>query len=215
MSDVATTTPPQDPPNAGDGTTPTGDQTATPTETALGGNRASKGGGDPEKPEAITLKFPEGAAEDKALLEDFTKFATEHKMSSATAQASFERYLKGTADALTQAQAKALEKHNSRVTAWGEALKTDKEIGGATYDASMALAKAAVQKFGSPELTKVLNETGLGNHPELVRLMVKVGKAISEDSISGSQGAEAEDNTYEGRLKKLTTALYHQDDNKE
>jgi hypothetical protein len=34
---------------------------------------------------------------------------------------------------------------------------------------------------GSP-LRVALNESGFGNHPEMIRLMAKVGKAIGEDS---------------------------------
>ena len=41
--------------------------------------------------------------------------------------------------------------------------------------------------FGTPELRDVLNMTGLGNHPEIIRAFYRAGKAISEDAfVSGS-----------------------------
>ena len=43
--------------------------------------------------------------------------------------------------------------------------------------------------FATPELKKALNETGFGNHPELVRLFVKIGKSLSEDSFT-TKGAD-------------------------
>jgi hypothetical protein len=38
-----------------------------------------------------------------------------------------------------------------------------------------------VTGFGTPELRTLLNESGLGNHPEVIRMMYRAGKAISED----------------------------------
>jgi hypothetical protein len=40
-----------------------------------------------------------------------------------------------------------------------------------------------MQQFGTPELKAALEQTGMGNHPELVRLFAKVGKAMGEDSL--------------------------------
>ena len=37
--------------------------------------------------------------------------------------------------------------------------------------------------FGTPELKTYLNDTGLGNHPDLVKAFVKIGKAMSEDGM--------------------------------
>ncbi|MEC7472463.1 MAG: hypothetical protein VX946_03765 [Pseudomonadota bacterium] len=50
----------------------------------------------------------------------------------------------------------------------------------------------AIEKFGSPELRQVLNDSGLGNHPELVKFCHRIGKAISDDSLvlGGTQGKD-------------------------
>ena len=45
--------------------------------------------------------------------------------------------------------------------------------------------KKALDKFGSPELQQVLTKSGLGNHPAVIRLLLRAGKAISEDTIIG------------------------------
>lgn len=62
-------------------------------------------------------------------------------------------------------------------------MKADKEIGGDKLTASLSKAQQALETFGTPELKEYLNETGLGNHPELVKAFVKIGKAMSEDNM--------------------------------
>jgi hypothetical protein len=48
----------------------------------------------------------------------------------------------------------------------------------------LALAAKARDKFGAPGLTEILNQSGLGSHPEVVKFFVAVGKAISEDTFA-------------------------------
>jgi len=73
---------------------------------------------------------------------------------------------------------------------WAESAKTDKEFGGDKLPESLMSAKKALEAFGTPELKTLLNESGLGNHPDVIRFMVRAGKAISEDGfVSGARGA--------------------------
>jgi hypothetical protein len=86
--------------------------------------------------------------------------------------------------------AQAQAQHDARVAEWEGLTKSDKEFGGAKFDENMVMAKTALKQFGSPELVKLLNDSGLGNHPELVRVFVRAGKAISEDTfVTGGQSA--------------------------
>jgi hypothetical protein len=64
-----------------------------------------------------------------------------------------------------------------------------KEFGNA-FDQEIRLAKGAVAKFGGDELAAMLDETGLGDNPHLVRAFAKIGRAIAEDEILG-EGAHA------------------------
>jgi hypothetical protein len=66
--------------------------------------------------------------------------------------------------------------------AWVDAAKADKEIGGDKLNENLGLAKTALGKFGTPELRELLNTSRLANNPEVIRLLVKVGRAISDDS---------------------------------
>ena len=68
-------------------------------------------------------------------------------------------------------------------TDWASASTTDKEFGGDKLTENLGFARKAMDTFGTPELKTMLNDTGLGNHPDVVRFMVRAGKAISEDRI--------------------------------
>jgi hypothetical protein len=65
---------------------------------------------------------------------------------------------------------------------WEAAITADKDIGGDKLPENLAIAKKALADFGTPALTELLEKSKLGNHPEVIRFMVKAGKAISQDS---------------------------------
>lgn len=68
---------------------------------------------------------------------------------------------------------------------WAKDAKADKEIGGAKFDASLGLAAKALDMLGFPkgsEFRKLLDDTGLGNHPDMIRAFARVGAKVGEDS---------------------------------
>ena len=202
MSDVTTPAPAQGSPTPAAATTstpaaaPTGAApagAAVPAQgTVLGGDSGTAPTGEPKGTPAAPVdfepKFPEGVEKDDALAGEYKKFAKEQGLDPAKAQAGFEHLVKTRAATVDGLKTSAAEAHRQRVTEWATALKTDKEIGGAQYDQNVAIAMKAVTKFGSPEFVEFLNKTGLGSHPDMVRIMYRVGKAISEDTIAGTAG---------------------------
>ena len=72
---------------------------------------------------------------------------------------------------------------------WAEQSKADPEFGGANFNQNMGQIAAAYQQFATPELKQLLDASGLGNHPEVVRLFYRVGKALSQDTGVRAQGA--------------------------
>ena len=135
-----------------------------------------------ELPEKYDLKLPEDLmfSADEVLMVE--KEARELGLNQEKAQKLLEarnedrvKYKEGQTKVFTDA-----------VKAWAEALPSDQEIAGkdgTEYAANIARAKQALDKFGSPKLKQELDKTGLGNHPELVRLFVRIGKAMKEDSF--------------------------------
>jgi len=142
----------------------------------------------PEKYEAF--KLPEGTELDATALAEFEPIAKELGMTQEGAQRVVDLYA-GQVAKLAEAQQKLI---GDTVAEWAKTAQADKEYGGDKFGANIAIAQKAISDFGSPELAKMLNETGLGNHPELIRFCLNIGKKLSEDStVRGSKSAAAVD----------------------
>lgn len=78
---------------------------------------------------------------------------------------------------------------------WIEQSKVDKEFGGDKLKENLAVANKALKAFGSPELVALFEQSGLGDHPEIIRVFYRAGKTISEDHFVGhdSTGKEVRD----------------------
>jgi len=59
---------------------------------------------------------------------------------------------------------------------------------GNKYAGKIDMATRAFAQFSSPELKSVMNETGLGNHPEMIRAFSKIGEILGEDSLVVGSG---------------------------
>lgn len=142
----------------------------------------------PETPQGAPEKYadfvaPEGTAIDAGLIGEFSEVAKELNLPQASAQKVIDKMV----PVMAKRQAQQLAEASSQ---WAEQSKTDKEFGGASLDENLGMAKKALDTFASPDLRKLLNESGLGNHPEIIRTFYKVGKAISEDKfVTGGTGS--------------------------
>lgn len=141
------------------------------------GDKTDDKAGDEAKPDAFahkaeeyTFVLPDGAEPDAAQAEQFTAFALENKVPPELAQK--------LVDFHADVMAKQVKAWTDTVAAWGEATKTDKEYGGTGYEANMATANRALKEFGSPALGEAARTYGWGNHPEFVRFMFNVGRAL-------------------------------------
>ncbi|HVJ40140.1 MAG TPA: hypothetical protein VM639_01535 [Dongiaceae bacterium] len=83
---------------------------------------------------------------------------------------------------------------------WQQAVKADREIGGAKLGSNLAIAAKAVDRFGGEALRQALNISGAGNHPDVVRAFIRIGKAISEDALVLGRGVAHE---YRSRADRL------------
>lgn len=141
--------------------------------------------GEQAKPEGAPDKYefnaPEGAQFDPHTIEQFSEVAKELNLSQGDAQ----KVLDKIAPALAEKQSRMIEAARAE---WAESARTDKEFGGNKLTENLAVAKKALDQFGTPELRALLNESGLGNHPEIIRAFYRAGKAISEDGfVSGGR----------------------------
>jgi len=74
----------------------------------------------------------------------------------------------------------------SRNTTWLETAKNDPSIGGENFDATISSAAQAVSLYGGTkvqqaEVAKVLQETGVENHPAILRLLSNITKVAAKE----------------------------------
>ncbi|ELG5718325.1 peptidase [Escherichia coli] len=131
-------------------------------------------------PEKYEFKPAEGQELDTAALEQFEPIARELNLTNEQAQKMVDLYGTKIMPMVQQQQAEAWQKTTEQ---WAADVKADKEIGGDKLTANLSAAQRALDQFGTPELKEYLNATGLGNHPDLVKTFVKIGKAMSEDGM--------------------------------
>ena len=62
---------------------------------------------------------------------------------------------------------------------------------GKNYDGKLDYAKRAFAQFATPELSALMDESGMGNHPEVLRAFSKVGEMMGEDSLVVGTGLGA------------------------
>lgn len=122
-----------------------------------------------------TFTFPEGVEVDEAGVADVVGVSKELNLSQASAQ----KFI----DAAVAMRARDAERLETVHNGWIAAAETDKEYGGTKLKESLAVAQKALKEFGSPELGELLAGARLGNHPEVIRLLVRVGNRISEAPI--------------------------------
>lgn len=86
------------------------------------------------------------------------------------------------------AEQAGLEQRQGLVTGWEKSLREDAAFGGANFDANVGVAQKALSQFGTPELSTMLKESGLGSHPEVVRLFHRIGQQLAEGQLHSGSG---------------------------
>ncbi len=131
---------------------------------------------------------PEGAPEHYAftpvagvqlaeeVLGSFSEVARELNLTQDAAQKVLDRV----APVIARQQQAAMQAVSAQ---WVSEASADKEIGGDRLQQNLAIAKKARDAFGTDGLRRLLNESRIGNHPEMIRFFVRAGQAISEDSF--------------------------------
>jgi hypothetical protein len=160
-------------------------------------------------PEKYELKLPDESTLDPATIERTAATARELGLSQDAAQGVLNFAAKladDHVDALLAAQQPGGADWEKRQTDWKAKIAADPDIGGSKLEASQNLAKRVLVTFFDPEVTKFLHETGYASHPGVVKALVQIGKAMSEDRLiqppAGGAGKKAPaDKFYEDTTK--------------
>jgi len=140
------------------------------------------------------LKLPEHLKGCELHWQSFKQLAAELELSDETVQKLLDWEAKTTADGR-----KISDETRSQILAKWTA--QTKEIFGPYYQKHVTNALAAAQRFGGEELRMLLDATGLGSHPVIVKTFHEISKQISEDSSVGGMARTGTDKTF-------TEALY-------
>lgn len=92
-----------------------------------------------------------------------------------------------------------------------EALKRDEEVirkeWGGDYEKNAGLVKAALAKFGSPELSKWAEDNGAANNPTLAKLFARIGSEMLESSARGGGSSGQAGASKEGALAEINEMI--------
>lgn len=185
------------------------------------GSDGEKEGGSEAKnaPEKYEFKPPEGmqlSADAQSRIDDFAENVARNLDLS---QEQFQGLMEKVVEDRNAQRGELADKYMQRVTGWQDAARNDKELGGESLQANVAVAKKALSEFGGPELGKLIDAPskenpeglGLGNHPEFLRFAYRVGRAISEGQlITGNEHRNAGASEQE-RLKRYYPSMFPSD----
>jgi hypothetical protein len=158
-------------------------QQPTPNESANA--QATEQKPPEQKPDVkYELKIPDGSPLDASVLAEVEAFAKEKGISPEIAQAIVEKQHAAASAYAT----KLASEYEATKAKWVSAVQTDKEIGGEAFKGNVEIAHRAMKAFASDEFVSILETTGLGNHPELVRVFYRIGKQMADDKlVTGAQ----------------------------
>jgi hypothetical protein len=161
------------------------DTSTAPTDTQADGSKSEDAATENQSNDAdYDFTLPEGFTANEELAGELKVLAKENGLSKEVAQKFADLGVK-----MQQQQADAWQ---TQVDQWAAQVKTDRELGGEKFDENISLAKQALDKFGGQELKDLLQSTGFGNHPAIVKAFYNIGKSVSNDTLVVSNGTSKE-----------------------
>jgi len=138
--------------------------------------------------EYTDFAVPDGMEMDAEVLTNFKGIAKELGIPQEAAQ----KLIDLQASMETKRSAAAERAQAAQKQQWADQVKADPELGGANLSKTVETAVKAIEQYAPPELRELLSETGLGNHPLIVKFCHAIGKAMSEDTLvmGGSQATK-------------------------
>ena len=122
------------------------------------------------------FKVPEGFSLDEGRLGAFTEALQEFKAPQGLGQKMIDLYT---------SEVQRLAEHQQTLwdrtqETWLNEVRSDPTIGGNRIETTARTCGAVIERFGSPALREALAMSGMGNHPEMVRFVAKIGTFLQE-----------------------------------
>lgn len=132
---------------------------------------------------------PEGMSFAPETLETFKTLAREINLTEEQAQ----KLVDYEASLAARGQADVQEEKRQTLERWAQQTRT---LYGAKLEEELSFALRAADSFGGPDFRALLEDTGLGNHPVIIRMLSGVGRAIGEDAFPGGKPSVPGDKTF-------------------
>ncbi len=107
---------------------------------------------------------------------EFREFAHGLGLNNDQASALYDAYVQTVANEQSQEQ-EAFDQFEVENT---QALQ--QEWGG-SFEKNVELARRAFMNFATPEAVEIMEQTGLGNHPEILKVFSRIGELLQEDAV--------------------------------
>lgn len=136
-------------------------------------------------PDGVTLQ-PERLGDFTSLLGEFEgQSKADHAAVQAFGQKLVERHVAEVQRTLADVQKLNDAKWDRQKMAWHDEFMADPEIGGNRFQTSVDSAIQFIRTHGGSdeqqaEIRQLMNDSGIGNHPAMIRLLAKAGMAMSE-----------------------------------
>lgn len=86
---------------------------------------------------------------------------------------------------------------------WEAEIRSDPEFGGEKFVGSIETAKRALTTYDTDgTIRKMLNDTGYGSNPAVIRFFARIGRDVREDKVITSRGAQKAERPLEERIWK-------------
>jgi len=146
------------------------------------------------------FKAPTGVSLDKSVVAEVKAVAKALDLSQADAQTLIDKV----GPVLAKSDAARMTTFvTKRADDWRAASLADSELGGTPekFEENRAVAMKTFDAFGGPALRDVLNKTGLGDNPEVLRWAFRIGKLIGPDNkfVAGATVPQAKSGALEDR----------------
>lgn len=154
------------------------------------------------------LQMPEGMEVDQALLDALSPDFKDAGLTQAQAQKLADKFI---AHQKAQGETKGAD-FGKTIAGWIDQAKADPEMGGDKWGGTAEAASGAIKEFGSDGLKAYLNETGGGNHPELIRFAAKAGAEIARLRALIKEDDPVTDTAQGGRPTRDTASILYPND---
>ena len=138
-------------------------------------------------PADFEFAFPDGFDAEQVKLDDVKAFAKDLGLDPVADKDKAQKIL----DKVIALRGEANTAQEEVIAGWADQAKADKEIGGDKFDATLASARTVIENaaFVTPEFKAFLDETGLGNHPEMIRTFARLAPHFTNDTPVPGGGA--------------------------